>query len=337
MRKRSSAAYLALVMGLSVALAGCGYIGQVRAMKAFKDGNKAYGASDWRAAAEKYEEAAAAVPDLPRRLHLIGDSDNQFWSAVAPFATRDPLRSAVLEWVRTNGVQGEPELLRFLARARPRSDELLNALLRQLPGSISDRGPDRALRLDAADILAEQFFDDDAAFSRVQAQIEDRLDEGGLLAMSAAWPTRAETQKMFQAARQEQIRATHDGLVRIRLAMAPAVEAVHGLRQWLDYGAFQGWLAKPPAGALLRRVASDSGFRGALVTELLRPDGHPSMLCTGITLLGATGHLVGDVREMAERLVEGAFRGSHADILGMDVLGGRVRPLAWCLHEALNG
>ena len=69
MRKRSSAAYLALVMGLSVALAGCGYIGQVRAMKAFKDGNKAYGASDWRAAAEKYEEASTARPE--QRGHLL--------------------------------------------------------------------------------------------------------------------------------------------------------------------------------------------------------------------------------------------------------------------------
>lgn len=58
MRMRSSAAYLALFIGLSVALAGCGYLNQVRAMKAFKDGNKAYVASDWRAAAAKYEEAA---------------------------------------------------------------------------------------------------------------------------------------------------------------------------------------------------------------------------------------------------------------------------------------
>lgn len=58
MRKRSSAAYLALVVGLSVTLAGCGYVSQVRAMKAFKDGNKAYAASDWRAAVEKYQEAA---------------------------------------------------------------------------------------------------------------------------------------------------------------------------------------------------------------------------------------------------------------------------------------
>ena len=52
MNKRSSAAYLALFIGLSVTLAGCGYMDEVRAMKAFKDGNKAYAASDWRAAVE---------------------------------------------------------------------------------------------------------------------------------------------------------------------------------------------------------------------------------------------------------------------------------------------
>jgi tetratricopeptide (TPR) repeat protein len=57
MRMRSSAAYVALFVGLSVALAGCGYVNQVRAMKAFKDGNKAYAASDWRVAINKYEEA----------------------------------------------------------------------------------------------------------------------------------------------------------------------------------------------------------------------------------------------------------------------------------------
>jgi len=57
MNMRSSAAFLALFIGLSVTLAGCGYMNQVRAMKAFKDGNKAYAASDWKAAVAKYEEA----------------------------------------------------------------------------------------------------------------------------------------------------------------------------------------------------------------------------------------------------------------------------------------
>jgi len=62
MRIRSAGAYLALVAGVSVALAGCGQLNQVRAMKAFKDGNKLYASNDFRGASVKYEEAVAADP-----------------------------------------------------------------------------------------------------------------------------------------------------------------------------------------------------------------------------------------------------------------------------------
>jgi len=62
MRIRSAGAYLALVAGMSVALAGCGQLNQVRAMKAFKDGNKLYASNDFRGASVKYEEAVAADP-----------------------------------------------------------------------------------------------------------------------------------------------------------------------------------------------------------------------------------------------------------------------------------
>ncbi len=85
MNMRSSAAYLALFIGLSVTLAGCGYMNQVRAMKAFKDGNKAYAASDWRVAANKYEEAAkltegdAACEWCPAIYFYLGNSyDNMY-------------------------------------------------------------------------------------------------------------------------------------------------------------------------------------------------------------------------------------------------------------------
>ena len=62
MRIRSAGAYLALVAGMSMALAGCGQLNQVRAMKAFKDGNKLYASNDFRGASAKYEEAVAADP-----------------------------------------------------------------------------------------------------------------------------------------------------------------------------------------------------------------------------------------------------------------------------------
>jgi tetratricopeptide (TPR) repeat protein len=59
---RSSAASV-LVVGLGVALAGCGKMNEVRAMKAFKDGNKLYASNDYRAAAQKYEEAIQLDPE----------------------------------------------------------------------------------------------------------------------------------------------------------------------------------------------------------------------------------------------------------------------------------
>ena len=52
-----------MVLGLGVALAGCGKMNEVRAMKAYKDGNKLYAANDYRAAAAKYEEAIQLDPD----------------------------------------------------------------------------------------------------------------------------------------------------------------------------------------------------------------------------------------------------------------------------------
>jgi tetratricopeptide (TPR) repeat protein len=59
---RSSAASV-LVVGLGVALAGCGKMNEVRAMKAYKDGNKMYAANDYREAVVKYEEAIQLDPD----------------------------------------------------------------------------------------------------------------------------------------------------------------------------------------------------------------------------------------------------------------------------------
>ena len=53
---------------------------EVRAMKAFKDANKLYAANDWRAAAEKYEEALVATTPTAGDLYFyLGNSyDNMY-------------------------------------------------------------------------------------------------------------------------------------------------------------------------------------------------------------------------------------------------------------------
>src|SRR5436190_14321685 len=98
MKMRSSAAYLALFVGLSVTLAGCGYLNQVRAMKAFKDGNKLYAASDWRAAASKYEEALRLDPNNAAIYFYLGNSyDNMYRPARKGDASNDALMQKAVE------------------------------------------------------------------------------------------------------------------------------------------------------------------------------------------------------------------------------------------------
>ena len=62
MRIRTTAANLALIAGLGLAVAGCGKVNEIRSMKAFKDGNRQYQGQHWKEAAEHYEEAIALDP-----------------------------------------------------------------------------------------------------------------------------------------------------------------------------------------------------------------------------------------------------------------------------------
>jgi tetratricopeptide (TPR) repeat protein len=98
MKKRSSAAFLALCVGLSVTLAGCGYLNEVRAMKAFKDGNKAYTASDWRVAVQKYEEARELNPENGAIYFYLANSyDNLYRPARKGEPANDELLNKAVE------------------------------------------------------------------------------------------------------------------------------------------------------------------------------------------------------------------------------------------------
>jgi tetratricopeptide (TPR) repeat protein len=98
MRIRSSATCLALVAALGLALAGCGKVNEVRAMKAFKDGNKLYAGSDWRAAAAKYEEALQMDPNNTLIYFYLGNSyDNLYRPARAGEAANDALLTKAVD------------------------------------------------------------------------------------------------------------------------------------------------------------------------------------------------------------------------------------------------
>jgi tetratricopeptide (TPR) repeat protein len=90
----SQPAMLALVAGLAVAQAGCSQIGVLKGQMALRDAVKYYQRQDYKQAAEKYEEALAANPDLGDAYFYLGNSyDNQY----KPSRKGEPDNDALLD------------------------------------------------------------------------------------------------------------------------------------------------------------------------------------------------------------------------------------------------
>jgi tetratricopeptide (TPR) repeat protein len=100
--RAASAATMTLVLGLTMAAAGCGKysVGTLKAIKAFKDGNLAYAQKDWKKAAEKYEivvqheDSFAQVPQLATAYFFLGNSYDQQYK---PAKQDDPTNKAYID------------------------------------------------------------------------------------------------------------------------------------------------------------------------------------------------------------------------------------------------
>ena len=101
-----SVALAVLVIGLSAATAGCGKYSfkNLKAMKAFKEGNDHYRSQRWREAAERYEAVIASNPDyssnpdLAAAYFFLGNSyDNLYKPARKGEAENDALINKAIE------------------------------------------------------------------------------------------------------------------------------------------------------------------------------------------------------------------------------------------------
>ena len=90
--RRTAAAAVALMLGLSLATAGCGKYswGALKAQKAYKDANVLYQASQWKDAAAKYESALESDPNKSEIFFYLGNCyDNLYKPSRAGEAEND--------------------------------------------------------------------------------------------------------------------------------------------------------------------------------------------------------------------------------------------------------
>jgi tetratricopeptide (TPR) repeat protein len=123
--RRTSAAAVALVLGLSVAVAGCGKYswGALKAQKAYKEANALYQASQWKEAAEKYESAIASDPNKSEIFFYLGNCyDNMYKPSRQGEADNDALiQKAIDSYQKSAERDPKPEMrklaLQYLVNA----------------------------------------------------------------------------------------------------------------------------------------------------------------------------------------------------------------------------
>ena len=117
MRKFSSQLRLgALAVLLAVAASGCDQIGAIKAKVAFRDANVFYQRQQYQEAAEKYEEAIAANPDLGEAYFYLGNSyDNQYRPARRGEAANDQLMDKAISNYKIAFERSENPLVRLRA------------------------------------------------------------------------------------------------------------------------------------------------------------------------------------------------------------------------------
>jgi tetratricopeptide (TPR) repeat protein len=101
---RSSGASLAgvamLVVG-TISLTGCSKIGEVKAMREFKEGNTAYQAQDYKKASGLYQQAIDADPNLSQAYFYLGNSlDNLYKPSRKGEADNDKLLTDAVKYYK---------------------------------------------------------------------------------------------------------------------------------------------------------------------------------------------------------------------------------------------
>jgi tetratricopeptide (TPR) repeat protein len=138
MRRSLSASSIVLVallaLGTVASAVGCAKVGEIQAMRAFKEANTAYQQQDYKKAADLYEKALQANPNLGQAYFFLGNSYDNLWR---PSKKGDPENDALL----TKAVENYQKCAEILASSEKAEDKKLGKLA--LEYLVAAYGPDK--------------------------------------------------------------------------------------------------------------------------------------------------------------------------------------------------
>jgi tetratricopeptide (TPR) repeat protein len=122
------------MLALGSLTAGCAKVGEIKAKKAFKAANQSYQAQDYKKAADNYEEAVAADPNLDAAYFFLGNSYDNLYK---PSKKGDAANDALME----KAVANYQKAAEKLAASNKPDDKKLGTL--SLQYLVAAYGPDK--------------------------------------------------------------------------------------------------------------------------------------------------------------------------------------------------
>jgi hypothetical protein len=294
---------------------------------------------DWSLAsllAAHWGEIEASLGEPGERLTRI-DSHGA-WELIAPFAAAHPqARQACLQYVREHGTGGRPNLIAFLADARPRSKELLSALVDAVDGTISDRSPMRDSMLLGSELMAKHFGGADNPPPALLARIDDYPSPGVLLCLALGWRRSNAAHEAIERHNSRPRPIPIDIEWRLSIALSSATDAEEAIAQYIEYASGQGRFVPPLPEILGRRLAADDEFAHLMSAVVSEEGCSPGKLASYSRLLSSSGRLDRDIRDLLEQRCERALEDEDTDIVAFDLVARENRPLGLALNDALGG
>jgi len=276
--------------------------------------------------------------------HLPSDfsRDNRvtFWDSYCLLANDyTEAREEALAFLEDNYIVS-PNVLRFIAQTKPKSELLLENCLRALSPSEASRVRDVEITDTAAELLGAHFGDDPQVLQRLLAERRlpsvqgDSFDERLIVALCEGWPDSKELEQIFNAAREFKPRLpqTYFQLICRKSESRFVFERLLNLIRLgeSDYYVRRSPIVRPA----IRRLQADDDL-ARLLTSHLTGDPSASDKATIPRLLAAAQGVPTElrqwcIRESEAQLDEGAFPQT-----GFDLVSRAVRPVLHSLFDVL--
>jgi hypothetical protein len=242
-----------------------------------------------------------------------------------------------LQFVREHGTESRPALIAFLADARPRSQELLSALIDAALGRPAGAHPHRDALLEAAELLAQHFGSAGEPPDELVDGSRARHRPGILLSLALGWRRSDAFKRAIHDYNTNPWPLDLDISWRLHLAVSPADDARRALDDYLRYAADHARYVSPLPRVLEHRLTVDDTLAEQLDDAVQDGSCPPARLASYSRLLSAAGRLTGAVRDVVERRCDEALEAAAVDVLAFDLLASEVRPLGLALLDALQG